>query len=122
MKMFIKLSNAPKNYKHLEKLVFEVIGESEKRVKKDLVQNPENGGPMFLEQETITEITTLKVIKIIGSFSLPFETDCRTNRQKKEGHKPIYLGHNPTVYDKKDNGLIGMVLKLNLDLFTVLPA
>ena len=112
----IKLKDAPKGYKHLEKFVFEVIC-----------------GPMtetYRERETWGEkrvlegkypVHLLRVVSV-GGFSLPFETDARTKRQIQEGCEPVHVSKNPTRYDKNNECLIGMTLHLNLDNFTVLSA
>lgn len=107
MQVLIKLKDAPKGYKHLEKFVFEVIC-----------------GPMtetYKTEESYFDVHILKVVSV-GGFSLPYETDARTGRQIQEGHKPLHIAKNPTSYSKNDECLIGMTLHLNLDNFTVLPA
>ena len=114
MQGLIKLKDAPKGYKHLEKFVFEVIC-----------------GPMTekyrtgKKQTAITEheypVHLLKVVSV-GGFSLPFETDGRLDGNRRAGIEPFHVSKNPTKYDKNDACLIGMTLHLNLDKFTVLHA
>ena len=114
--MRIKLTSAPKSYKHLEKLCFEVINEKPAECNKCYNRKVCNE-----LKSCDRKVTKIRVVKILGSFSIPYSRDCRTSRQIKEGHETINVGHNPTVYDKKDDCLIGMVLTLDLNLFTVLP-
>ena len=115
--MRIKLKDAPKGYKHLEKFVFEVIAGPMTETYKRKVAGP-------VAVEIVEESYPVHLLKVVstGAFSLPFETDVRLEGDIRSGVPPFHVTKNPTVYDKNDECLVGMTLHLNLDLFTVLPA
>lgn len=106
MQGLIKLTDAPRGYKHLEKFVFEVIC-----------------GPVTKAyRRRVTYQGHLLRVVCVGAFSLPFKTDGRLERDIRSGIAPFKVAENPTSYSKNDECLIGMTLHLNLDKFTVLPA
>jgi len=115
--MRIKLKDAPKGYKHLEKFVFDVIcGPMTETYRRKVA--------CLVAVEIVEESYSVHLLKVVSTseFSIRFETDGRLDRDIKSGIEPFHVTKNPTAYDKNDECLIGMTLHLNLDKFTVLPA
>ena len=109
----IKLKDAPKGYRHLEKFVFEVIAGPMTETYRRKVDG------VFTDESYPVHL--LRVVSV-GRFSLPYETDGRLESDIRAGILPFHVTKNPTQYDRNDECLIGMTLYLNLELFTVLPA
>jgi len=127
-------NNELKDYKYLEKFLFEVIGNKDIKVvpncniyrdsnvettsKKDGISG--NFYNTFkVPYETITNCSILKVIGV-KKFNLKFPTDCRLKIDKVINIAPIHNSYNPTIYDNNDSDLIGMELTLDLSRFMVI--